>query len=1245
MKQDKGFAVPLRCIFSGLPMRPAILRCARFGGWCCLMLIVVFLFPLWGMASGTNPPSLGFDPDKVSSRLLLMENKGQVTDLQGNLRPDVLFLGQNGGMKVAIRTTGISFQFEKREAATKALATFSSLLKDTAALKPTMTETYRIDLDLIGSNTAAEVTHGPVSGYYENYYNTPHAPEGILEVQSYEAITLVNVYPGIDWKIYSQTGALKYDFVVHPGADPRMIRLHYAGATDVSLLADGKLKIGTPMGEIVEDAPVSFLDNGAQVDTKFNLENGELTFDIAVFDSTETLVIDPLLVWATYNGGAGNDNGISMATFGGTNIYIAGQTSSTNAISQGGHQNTFGGYSDAFIAKFDTNGIRIWASYYGGMETDAAYGAATDPFGNVYIAGNTSSWTGIGAGGHQNTFNGSSVNAFLVKFNDSGLRLWGTYYGGNGSAGGGRPSTDALGNVFLVGNTYSTSGIAAGGYQNTSGGDSDCFLVKFNAAGVRLWATYLGGTQFDYLTHSATDVSGNVYVAGGAASSSGIALGGHQNTYGGNSDLILAKFNGLGALLWCTYYGDTSLEDTPDVTIDAQSNVYLIGQTNSPANIASGGHQNQLGGQIDIFLAKFHASGNRLWATYYGDTLIDNTRAVITDAASNVYLVGFTRSSRFIASGGYQNTLLSMWGDAFIAKFDPAGTRIWGTYFGFPMQTQINGIRVIPSNSIFVCGPSALQTNMNGGPHQPVYGGGIYDSFLAKITQGPCTSPPAATGAVNASYCEGNPIPTLSVAIPAVGDSVVWHTASVGGAPAVGTILGTRGSSFRPTNPATFTYYAATTRINLPCVASTRIPVTLTQNLSPSVIASSNSPVCQGDTLNLSVVVNSSYAWSGPAGFNATNQFPSIPNFGSNMAGNYFITVTGGNGCTATDTLAVNFLPTPATPSGANDGSYCIGDPVPSLTVAAPPVGQTVYWFAAPVGGGLASGTVSGIRGNTFLPTSGATATYYAETLDVGGCISASRTPVTLTLNSLPTLVTSSNAPVCMGDTIFLNAAGGNIYAWNGPNGFSSTLQNPFFVLVDSTLLGSYGLTATDSNGCANSTALVVTTLPPVIADFSFVQNPGSGLDWTFSDASSGNPTAWEWEFGDGTTSNLQNPSHTYTASGNYNVQLIATDSCGHDTLLQNIGVVGTAAAIIPVITISPNPCNGNFQIETSGWVDGEAFVEITNMHGQLILQRKVDIHSGQFQFDISLGQVAGGTYFVKISNAGQSVVKKLMVL
>lgn len=1172
-----------------------------------------------------------------------MENKGQVTDLQGNLRPDVLFLGQNGGMKVAIRTTGISFQFEKREAATKALASFSSLLKDTAALKPTLTETYRIDLDLIGSNTAAEVTHGPVSGYYENYYNTPHAPEGILEVQSYEAITLVNVYPGIDWKIYSHAGGLKYDFVVHPGADARMIRLHYVGATDLALLTDGKLKIGTPMGEIVEDAPVSFLDNGAQVDTKFNLENGELTFDIAHFDSTETLVIDPLLVWATYYGGTGNDYGISMATFGGTNIYVAGQTSSTNAISQGGYQNTFGGYSDAFIAKFDTSGIRIWASYYGGMEPDAAYGATTDPFGNVYIAGNTSSWTGIGAGGHQNTFNGSSVNAFLVKFNDSGLRLWGTYYGGNGGAGGGRPSTDALGNVFLVGNTYSTSGIAAGGYQNTSGGDSDGFLVKFNAAGVRLWATYLGGTQFDYLTHSATDAAGNVYAAGAAASSSGIAVGGHQNTYGGNSDLILAKFNGLGSLLWCTYYGDTSEESSTDVTVDAQSNVYLIGQTNSPTNIASGGHQNQPGGRIDTFLAKFHASGNRLWATYYGDTMFDHPRAVFTDAASNVYLAGYTTSTRFIASGGYQNTLLSMWGDAFIAKFDPAGTRLWGTYFGFPMHTQIIGMQVIPTNSIFVCGRTGYQPNMNGGPQQPVFGGDLYDAFLAKIIQGPCTSPPAATGAVNASYCEGNPIPTLSVAIPAVGDSVVWYTASVGGTLAAGTISGTRGSSFRPTNPATYTYYASTQRIALPCTSSTRIPVTLTQNPSPSAFATSNSPVCQGDTLALAAALHSSYVWSGPAGFSAAGQFPSIPNFGSNMAGNYFITVTGGNGCTALDTVTVIFLPTPATPSGAIDAGYCTGDPIPSITVNAPPIGQTVYWYAAPIGGGLANGTVSGIRGNTFLPTSGSSATYYAETSDdAGGCISASRTPVTLTEYPLPVLVASSNSPVCMGDTVFLNAIGGSTYQWNGPNGFAATVQNPFLVMIDSAMVGSYTLTVTDSNGCINGTAATVTTLPPVVANFSFLQN--SGLDWTFSDASSGNPTTWFWEFGDGNTSNLQNPNHTYAASGNYVVQLIASDSCGNDTLVQSIAVVGAMAGIAPAIAIFPNPNHGVFQIEASGLVDGDAYVEITNVLGQWIAQQFVSIRSGKFCLEVSLDNISSGTYFVKLSNAGNLVVHKLIV-
>ena len=156
------------------------------------------------------------------------------------------------------------------------------------------------------------------------------------------------------------------------------------------------------------------------------------------YNHSKILVIDPSITWATYYGGTNYDQAYSTAVDGLGNIYITGYTQSTSSIASGGFQNTFGGANDAFLTKFDANGSRLWATYFGGTGSDIGQAVTVDGAGNVCLAGYTESTTGIASGGFQNTFGGGAYDAFLVKFNSSGSRIWGTYYGGtiyeNGNA-------------------------------------------------------------------------------------------------------------------------------------------------------------------------------------------------------------------------------------------------------------------------------------------------------------------------------------------------------------------------------------------------------------------------------------------------------------------------------------------------------------------------------------------------------------------------------------------------------------------------------------------------------------------------------------------------------------------------------------------------------------------------------------------------------------------------------------------
>ena len=146
-----------------------------------------------------------------------------------------------------------------------------------------------------------------------------------------------------------------------------------------------------------------------------------------------------------------------------------------------------------FVCNINVNATVPWSTYFGGTSDDWAQSSAIDASGNIYITGTTYSSGLATSGAHQTTF-GGAYDAFVTKFNSSGVRQWTTYYGGTGSENGNGIALDGSGNIYVVGTTTSTSGIATtGSFQSTLTGSSGGFIVKFNSSGVRQWGTYYSG--------------------------------------------------------------------------------------------------------------------------------------------------------------------------------------------------------------------------------------------------------------------------------------------------------------------------------------------------------------------------------------------------------------------------------------------------------------------------------------------------------------------------------------------------------------------------------------------------------------------------------------------------------------------------------------------------------------------------------------------------------------------------------
>ena len=204
--------------------------------------------------------------------------------------------------------------------------------------------------------------------------------------------------------------------------------------------------------------------------------------------------------------------------------------------------------------------------------------------------------------------------------------VWGTYYGLAYTTLTGIKTDNAGNVYAVGSTVSTTNIATTGAYKTSfAGGNYDGLLVKFNNAGVRQWGTYFGGSQEDNLCSVAIDDNGNVYTAGNTYSSSGIATtGAHQISLAGNSDELLAKFSSSGALQWCTYYGGAagtaySLNLSPRLRVacDALGNIYMAGTEYSDTGIATSGsfHPNYMGSTLfgNGFLVKFNAAGVRQW--------------------------------------------------------------------------------------------------------------------------------------------------------------------------------------------------------------------------------------------------------------------------------------------------------------------------------------------------------------------------------------------------------------------------------------------------------------------------------------------------------------------------------------------------------------------------------------------------------------------------------------------------------
>lgn len=460
--------------------------------------------------------------------------------------------------------------------------------------------------------------------------------------------------------------------------------------------------------------------------------------------------------WSTYFGGLDYDEARFIARAHDGSLYVAGSTNSSDHIATPGAFQTiykgganFSG-SDAFLAKFSSDGTLLWATYYGGENSDLATGLAVDGTGNVYLCGWTSSDTGMATAGSYQPSRASAwagpdrYDGFLVKFDPSGNRQWATYIGGTSDGFISNPmglDISPAGNPVLAMTTESTDiAVTAGAAQISVGGGLDGYLICFDSIGARIFATYFGGEGDDRATALTVDNDENILLTGYTESTSGIASAGSQQPAGaGAQDAFLAKFSMTGMKLWSTYCGGADVDRGAAVACDSLGNIFLAGITLSNAGMATpGSYQDGYGGGAngDGFVIRYDPSGVKSWGTYFGGGGSDQVKSM-SWKDGHVWIAGATDSNDSIAISDGPQSAFGGTRDGFIARLSGDGSsRTWGTYYGGVDDDLVSSIVIGDSSNIYLCGNTSSATGMaTSGAHQQIFAGGAYDGFVAKMRQ------------------------------------------------------------------------------------------------------------------------------------------------------------------------------------------------------------------------------------------------------------------------------------------------------------------------------------------------------------------------------------------------------------------------------------------------------------------------------------------------------------------------------
>jgi len=728
----------------------------------CMLTIVVNVIPvapLWANTmegTATSPPSIATVQSSYGKLPLSFEAN------QGQWNEQVRFLARGPGYRLFLTPSESVLVLHQREPTTEPAQRERG--KPPARPEPTAITQAVVRMILEGANSTPIVDgRDPLPGIV-NYFIGKDPAKWRTHIPTYAKVQYQEVYPGIDLAYYGNQGTVEYDFIVAPGADPDQIRLAFEGASAIQVADSGDLLLATELGDVRVQKPLVYqLDPDGHktlvaghylVEQKAtNLRSARsalspqssalphIGIQLAAYDRTKPLVIDPVLLYSTYLGGSDSENygfysfaqrGGGIAVDGSGQAYVTGFTLSADFPTLHPSQPAQRGSANAFVTKFMATGALAYSTYLGGSGYEIGTGIAVDGSGQAYVTGETASEDFPTLHANQPVHAGLPTG-FVTKLTATGALAYSTYLGGDYGSG---IAVDGSGQAYVTG----TVRVGFPEYH------TDAFVTKFMAMGALAYSTYLGGSGYETGTGIAVDGSGQAYVTGYTDSVDFPTLQASQPARRGVVDAFVTKFTANGALAYSTYLGGSFTNYGTGIAVDGSGQAFVTGYTDSADFPTFQANQPALRGFGDAFVTKFTAAGALAYSTYLGGSNTEDGYGIAVDGSGQAYVTGETYSGDFPTLQASQPAFGGYW-DAFVTKFTANGALAYSTYLGGSGDEWGTGIAVDGSGQAYVTGFTLSADFPTLQASQPAFGGGYADAFVTKLSASVTNQPPVCRAA------------------------------------------------------------------------------------------------------------------------------------------------------------------------------------------------------------------------------------------------------------------------------------------------------------------------------------------------------------------------------------------------------------------------------------------------------------------------------------------------------------------